>query len=330
MKISKSILCMLLIAATLPGSSAAVYAEAKETITYDYYFETDDPDNISYSADKKEIKKDGKYYRLKDITCDIYSEPIEVTEKVKSKDKKVKKYITKEIEGEKFKLYAPGEIVWQDISEKKEEDIESITREYKTTDEVPGTLEQGGRQFHLVSAKPGSRKDKVQTTAVFYSYQKDGDEYEFNGKMVVLDNVDDPKWSGYKKDYADYLGLSKKNDYTITDTEWADKPKKKGGKYIRHAKVYGQKTINFVTAVYTSGSTSSDGEDDADKKYAAEITYRSKYIAHAAVTYERYMPLKQKLIYAGVGLAMLSVLTALILFVLKHKRKQDEEDIELV
>lgn len=52
------------------------YAASEKTIKRDFYFEADSPDNLSYSVDQDEIEIDGKHYRLKDVKCDLYSQPI--------------------------------------------------------------------------------------------------------------------------------------------------------------------------------------------------------------------------------------------------------------
>lgn len=282
-------------------------ASAKEVVR-DFYFEADSADDLSYPAEK-EIEIDGKHYRVKDISYNLYSDPISEKKTVKSKNKQADGYITKTIEGTEFKLYAPAEIKWKD------NDV-TYTEEYATESEVPNQIEYEGQTLSLRSVEPASRKDTLSTTAKFYSSYPDTDTYMFNGKEVTL--KDGPTWSGYKDDYAEYFGIDNDNRYSITGSKWKGKAKKTGDGYVRYATVYGTKVVNYYQAVFGLG--------DDDSRYTADITYTSKYIGHAKVTYERYFTMMQKLVYAGVGLAIVALLTTLILFFLKRRREEDKEE----
>jgi len=302
----------LFITLVFTSFAAPVFAADEKTLTYDYYFEADSADDLSYSADEEELVIDGKHYRLTDVKCELYSEPITEKKSLKSKNKEAEPYITKMVEGTEIKLYAPSNIEWTDNS------VE-YKQEYKTEAEVPETAVVEDKELALKSIEPGSRTENVSTTAKFYSDDPNTREYIFNGKTVIL-RGSDPEWDGYINDYAEYLGIKNDNDYAINGSYWNGAAVKTDGGYVRTATIYGTKTVNYVIATY--------GLKDDDEKYTAEITYTSKYIGHAVATYDRYMTTKQKLIYAGVGLALLALLATSILFILKRKREEDTEETE--
>lgn len=293
-------------------AATPTFAASAKEVTRDFYFEADSPDDLSYPAEK-EIEIDGKHYRLKNISYEVYSDPITEKKSVKSKNKKAEPYITKTIEGTEFKLYAPADIKWTD------HDV-TFTKEYATEAEVPNKIDYEDKELVLKSVEPVSRKDTLSTTAKFYSSYPDTDTYVFNGKEVTL--KDGPTWSGYKDDYAEYFGIDNDNHYSITGSRWNGKAKKSGDGYVRYATVYGTKVVNYYQAVFGLG--------DDESRYTADIAYTSKYIGHAAVTYERYLTTMQKLIYAGVGLAIVALLSTLILFFLKRRREEDEENPSIV
>ena len=297
---------LIILVTTLPA-----YAAAEKTITQEYYFEADNPGNLSYSVDQKEIEVDGKFYRLKDISCELYSEPITEKKSLKSKNKHAEPYITRTIEGTEFKLYAPEKIDW------KENTVE-LKQEYKTEAEAPQTVTVEDKELTLKSLDAVSRVDPVSTTAYFYSDDPDVDEYEFNGKTVIL-NDGRPVWDGYKDDYADYLGIQNNNNYSITGSSWNGSIRETENGYVRTATIYGTKKVNYVIASYGLGNE--------NERYTADVTYTSKYIGHATVTYEKYLTTRQKLVYAGVGIGILALLITALLFILKRRNDDDEDNI---
>lgn len=290
--------------------SAPTYAASEKTITKDFYFEVDNPDAISYTVDQDEIEIDGKHYRLKDVKCDLYSQPITEKKSLKSKDKNAEPYITRTVEGTEIKLYAPANIEWKDNGTE-------YKQEYKKETDAPQTLVVEDKELSLKSVEHFNRTDPVSTTAYFYSEDPEAEEYEFNGKMVTLSDGR-PIWNGYKGDYAEYLGIANNNDYSITGSSWSSGPQERAdGTYVRSAMIYGTKKVNYVVATY--------GPKDGDARYTADVTYTSKYIGHATTTYERYMSLKEKLMYAGAGVGVLALAAALILFAIGKRRKAEEE-----
>ena len=302
---SISLMCFMLITSAVPA-----YAASDDAVTKDFYFEAESEDNLTYTPDEEEIEIDEKHYRLKDVSCEIYSQPISEKKSLKSKNKDAEPYITKTVEGTEFKLYAPANIEWTDNETE-------VKQEFKTEAEAPETITtDDNKELTLKSVEPVSRTDNVSTTAKFYSEDPETEEYIFNGKTVYLQDGE-PKWSGYKDDYASYLGIKNNNDYSITGSRWSGKAKKTSNGYVRTATVYGTKKVNYVIATY--------GLKDSDARYTADVTYTSKYIAHAAVTYERYLTLKEKIMYAGAGVGVLALAAAAILFVLGKRKKKEEE-----
>ena len=295
----------------ITATPVKIFAASEKTLTYDYYFEADSPDDLSYPADE-EIEIDGRHYRLKEISCDLYSEPLTEKRKVGGKTKTAEEYLTKTVEGTEFRLYAPAEIKWKDNGV-------TYTQEYKTEEEVPLNVEYEGKMLALRDITPVSRTDSVTAKARFYSEDTDTTEYIFNGKTVNLSGGE-PKWPGWQEDYAAYLGIQNDNDYEITGTRWQGRAQKSGNGYVRYAVIYGTKNVNYVSATY--------GLSDESERYTATITYKSKYIGHATAVYERYLTTKQKLVYAGVGIAILTLLTTAILFLLKRRKKEEEEITE--
>lgn len=298
-------MALMLLFFTVPAFAAS----GDKTISYDFYFESDRPDVLSYTPKNEEIEIDGKHYRLKDVSCELYSEPLKEKKSVKSKDKKADPYITKYVEGTEIKLYAPAEIKWKDNSVK-------YTQEYRAENDAPNTITVEEKELALRSIDPISRTDNVSTIAKFYSDDPDEDEYTFNGKTVVLYGSE-PKWDGWADDYAEYLGIENNSNYSITGTKWNGKARRHGDGYVRYATVYGKKNVSYVIATY--------GLADDSSRYTADVTYTSKYIGHATVTYERYFTTLQKLIYAGVGIGILVLLITAILFLLKRRRKEEDE-----
>lgn len=302
---------LLIAAMMILTMSAPAYAASEKTITQDYYFEADSPDNLSYPVDQKELEIDGRHYRLTDVSCELYSQPLVEKKSLKSNNKAAEPYITRTVEGTEFKLYAPENIDWKD------NEVE-YRQEYKSEADALQTVTVDDKELSLKFVEAVNRVDPVSTTAYFYSESPDADEYEFNGKTVTLKNGK-PVWDGYKEDYADYLGVENNNDYAITGSSWNGSAKETDNGYVRTATVYGTKKVNYVVATY--------GLKDGEARYTADVTYTSKYIGHAAVTYERYMTNIQKVIYAGVGIGILIILATAILFILKRRNNEDDENV---
>jgi len=292
----------------LTGSVIPVYAAADKTLEYDYYFEASDPNSLHYEVDE-EIEVKGKHYRLKDITYDIYKEPIVIEKSFKSKDKTADEYLEDSVQGVDLKLYPQEEIKWKDNEIKH-------TEEYASEFDVPNEIEYEGKTLALKSMDTRSGTENISTVAYFYSDTLDTTEYVFNGKTVTVDGYE-PKWSGWQYDYADYLGYSNSNIYAITGTSWQGPAREmQSGGYVRTAGVYGTKQVSRVVATF--------GLADEDARYTATVKYKSNYVAHAKAVYEKYITTRQKIFYAAAGIGVLALLTSLVLFILAKRRRGEE------
>lgn len=283
---------------------------AEKTITRDYYFESETED-LTYTPEEI-IEADGKQYIAKDVKIELFSEPVTEKKKIKNRSKQTETEITKTVNGQTITLYAPStRIDWKD-------NREVITKEYASEDEAEEEITEEGKTFKLRSIEQASRIDPVSTAVTFTTSDPSSSYYRFNGKEVKLIGSE-PVWDGYKKDIASYLGISGRKDYSVNGMKWSGDFIKKGSEYTRTAYISGSKTVNYVKAVY--------GLSDADTVYTAEVTYKSKYIGHATVSYERHITLKQKIIYAGTGALVLSLAASALLYFLRRKKNDEAEEI---
>lgn len=280
-----------------------------KTIHRDIYYEMNNKNDLTYDA--PEIKFKGKTYKAVDVNCEFYSFPISKTQRITSTNKKVPLYITKNINGQEIKLYAPKKINWKKCI--------PYQKEFGIDENIPASIERNGRKmFKFGEPKLCYKTEKVAAPAIFCTKEPYSNYYMFNGKIVLLQDGE-PKWDGYKSDYADYLGVAKNNDYSITGSYWKNNFTKKNGTYYRTAMVTGTKVVSYYLQNY---SYSSKG-----LAYLANVKFTSKMIGVAHITYTLKWPIIKIIIYACLGIGILALLIAAILGVFKKKRQLTDADV---
>ena len=299
-------------------SSTTVFADSnvikkdKNTIEKTYKYVSNGENKKDKSIEKK-IKYDGKEYVLKDIKYD--NKPIEIKEKVKVENKEdYLKIIEKDIYGKRVKFKAKG-VKWDD----KEKISLSESIEYQNRGDIKNEIEKDGHVLKLENITSKTKTETFNAPAVFYSYDKDTNEYIFEGKTVHIGNT--PLWDGYQRDIKEYLGING-NDYSILGGTFTSENilvDESTNLHQRTAIYRGSKIVPYYLATYQF-----NGEDNL-KEHEGEITYVADgyYKTNADVTYTVTESLMAKILKYGLGILVLGTAVALILFLLKKKKKED-------
>lgn len=269
---------------------------------------------------KEDISIDNTKYKLKDIKYN--SKKLSVKEKVESKDKKdYRKEIARIIDGKEYKLKAEPNIEWK----KKNEEISIEEKiEYKDRNSIPLSIEKEGLNLELKSVNESSRRESFTAPAIFESYSQDATRYIFNGKVVDILGSS-PIWSNYEADIKAYLGVNG-NDYTIQRGYFTEESRlvdESTNRYERIANYEGTKVVPFFVATFEY-----KGEvKDEDATYEAEINYASDkyYSIEAKAIYEKYS-LISKVIKVGAGVLVLAIITSLVIYFIKRKKKESSDE----
>lgn len=312
------ILCVLL----LICSTSFVFAA--NNIVREYEFKAVDPDNLKYDVPEK-VTEDGKTYKFQNVKYEIIEgQTIEVTERVRTNDKEdyAKSIEHKLPSGKTVTLYAEDGISW------KEDEAEGIvrTQEYRSQNDIPQSIidtkpEGNGNETEITLTLSGvesySRTESFQAPATFYTPVRGGSMYQFNGKVVTINNGN-PVWSGYQDDVKDYLGLNG-NTYSITGGNWSDDYTLTGGQYVRHATYIGTRSVPRYRATFTE-------TDATTTVYTADVTYSGidpdkEVTAKAIVTYERGIGTRE-IIFIGAGIVIIALAVASILLFISRRKKK--------
>lgn len=269
--------------------------------------------NKEDSLADKEITYKGDKYILKNIKHE--EKPIKLTEEVSVKaENEYPKKIQRKIKGEVFTLKAKGDV------KLKEKAVELVTenREYKTRGEIPTTVEKDGKKLILKDVKETNKRENFIAPAVFTSYDPDSTEYIFNGQRVSISG--DPVWNGYEGAIKDYLGVNG-NSYSISSGRWTSDfslVDPGNGRYQRTANYTGTRVVPYYIATFDSSET------DPEKTFTGKVTYVAdeKDITTTAI-YEKEK--SYTAIYITAGIALVALITAIILMILKRKKKKENE-----
>lgn len=312
--------CMIAFCSILPSCS---FAKAKETITREYEFQTEDPDDMHYPA-LEEITMNGDTYRLRGVSYDIVAEkePVSIVKNVRTKDpKKYDRVITKTIDGIRYTLKAE-EPNWTKREIPRQ--TKTITKEYSAGKVPQQQITADGEVYRIEYQEQRTRKEIFHAPAIFYAETTDTTLYWFNGKIVEIIGRQ-PVWNGYEADIRSYLGLNG-NSYTITGIKWDGGFTASDHGYVRTASVTGKKTVPYQTVTYTN-----DTDVNNVYEYTAKIRYvdrdgQTEYTARAAATYEKVEKglSKRAMIMISAGSAVLCLSLAALIFFLARRRAEEE------
>lgn len=275
-------------------------------------------DNPSADFEEK-IKKDGKTYKLINVSYKVIEKrkPVVYTKTITLSDKsKLKRKITKTIDGKSYELTVIKEPKWKDksISERTE------TREYASKDKVPQNLSIAGKKLNLVSVKETTKKDTYSAPITFYSSNKNTNLYYFNGKVVSLQNGQ-PRWAGSETDIKNRLGINNRQ-YSIDSVNWQGGYTKTANGYVRRATVSGTKVIPIAVATF---------QGEMKTSHTAKVTYTDSQFPDgetktlATATYEKEGLTVQDYIKIGAGVLILALGIAFLIWWLRKKNKVQEE-----
>lgn len=310
----KRIVPLLLIAMMMFTSVAF----AGQQITKDETFYSKDK-NFSYKAESV-LKKNGKEYHLKDIQYEVVKKPTDVAQTIEIKnlkEEKVPKTKLFDFDGQSARLYLDEKATTYTKNPAEQ------TYVYQARDPENFAPDQS-RQFSnaegvvvigkLKDTKKGRLYPKTITIPGRF-YGDEGAKYFYfanTGHLWPL-NTSAPTWQGYEKDILSYLGLNP-NSYKITGGRWISESRS-GGTITKTASFSGTQTVCDYTCTYSVA----DGGDT----YTAKAVY-SGYLVKATMIYEEEMSLMTKVIYVGAGLLVIAVATAIIIFLLKHKKRKEQ------
>lgn len=332
MKIIKKVVFLFLLASlTFSGS---VFADSEEDkVIKEYEFTSENMTSLSYDV-PEEIEEEGIVYILEDVR---YEEISRVVPRTVEKDvilrdtSKFSKEIKEVIDGNMVTLKAGEEPKWEKKEIKAEQIIKTESRTYYAGEVIPGTLSLDGLEYVRTSVSENSDTETFSTPAYFAATDKNTKLYYFNDKLVEIVG-DEPKWDGWEKDVADYLGISGTN-YTLNSISWAGDFTGEEGDYRRTATVTGSRAYTYYTATFTYDSYENIKEEDRVYEYSAKVTYTEDVTpsieAKAIATYIRKEAPKSSIIKKvatiGGGLAVVALAGSWIIHFL-GKKKEDEEE----
>lgn len=305
----------------LMGSS---FAFAGEEIKKEEIFYSKDK-NYDYKAEKT-ITESGRKYRLKDVKYEVIIPSSEFVKRVKFKslkERRVPENKDFEIGGETARLYL---IEDKTQFRKKQKKIKKVyvykrrnpfsfkpdqTRNFRNRD---GTINVG--KLKEVS-KGNVYKENINIPGKFNGDRDAKYFYFSNSDTLWPINTDAPKWQGYEKDILTYLGLNA-SSYGITGGKWISKDISLNGNMERKAVFFGTKNVCDYTCTYLAKDISSQD------KYSATAVYSANKVK-AIMTYEPYKSLAEKVLI-GIGLAVLAITVAAILFWILKRKNEDETE----
>lgn len=302
-------------------STALSYAANTDITKTDiFYSKTKD---YNYAADK-EIRQNGKTYKLKNIKYELVADKGAEIKNVKLEnltEEKAPGTKNFKVKGKKVAF-----ILDKDNTKFEKNKKEGIyvysARDPKNfkADQTRAVKDKDGNTFTgtLASVSKGAIYRKPIT--IDGEFRGDvGSQYFYFANTGTLwpYNANAPVWNGYQADILNYLNLDA-SAYRITGASWTGS-RVSGNTLIRTARFTGTSNVCDYTATYEDG-TDADG-------YTANAVYLSPYKVKAIATYEQAgLTIMQKVLI-GAGILVLAIAIALILYFLKRKKREEEEGV---
>lgn len=302
-------------------STALSYAANTDITKTDiFYSKTKD---YNYAADK-EIRQNGKTYKLKNIKYELVAdkgaeiknvklenlteEKAPGTKNFKVKGKKVAFILDKD--NTKFeKNKKEGIYVYSARDPKNFKADQTRAVKDKEGNTFTGTLESVSKG--AVYRKPITIEGEFRgdVGSQYFYFANTGTLWPYNASA--------PVWNGYQADILSYLNLDA-SAYRITSGSWTGS-RVSGNTLIRTARFTGTSNVCDYTATYVDG-TDADG-------YTANAVYLSPYKVKAIATYEQAGLTTMQKVLIGAGILVLAIAIALILYFLKRKKREEEEGV---
>lgn len=298
-------------------STALSYAANTDITKTDiFYSKTKD---YNYAADK-EIRQNGKTYKLKNIKYELVAdkgaeiknvklenlteEKAPGTKNFKVKGKKVAFILDKD--NTKFeKNKKEGIYVYSARDPKNFKADQTRAVKDKDGNTFTGTLESvsKGAVYRKPITIDGEFRGDVGSQ--YFYFANTGTLWPYNASA--------PVWNGYQADILAYLNLDA-SAYRITGGSWTGS-RVSGNTLIRTARFIGTSNVCDYTATYVDG-TDGDG-------YTANAVYLSPYKVKAIATYEQAGLTTMQKVLIGAGILVLAIAIALILYFLKRKKREE-------
>lgn len=298
-------------------STALSYAANTDITKTDiFYSKTKD---YNYAADK-EIRQNGKTYKLKNIKYELVAdkgaeiknvklenlteEKAPGTKNFKVKGKKVAFILDKD--NTKFeKNKKEGIYVYSARDPKNFKADQTRAVKDKEGNTFTGTLESvsKGAVYRKPITIDGEFRGDVGSQ--YFYFANTGTLWPYNASA--------PVWNGYQADILAYLNLDA-SAYRITGGSWTGS-RVSGNTLIRTARFIGTSNVCDYTATYVDG-TDGDG-------YTANAVYLSPYKVKAIATYEQAGLTTMQKVLIGAGILVLAIAIALILYFLKRKKREE-------
>lgn len=298
-------------------STALSYAANTDITKTDiFYSKTKD---YNYAADK-EIRQNGKTYKLKNIKYELVAdkgaeiknvklenlteEKAPGTKNFKVKGKKVAFILDKD--NTKFeKNKKEGIYVYSARDPKNFKADQTRAVKDKDGNTFTGTLESvsKGAVYRKPITIDGEFRGDVGSQ--YFYFANTGTLWPYNASA--------PVWNGYQADILNYLNLDA-SAYRITSGSWTGS-RVSGNTLIRTARFIGTSNVCDYTATYVDG-TDGDG-------YTANAVYLSPYKVKAIATYEQAGLTTMQKVLIGAGILVLAIAIALILYFLKRKKREE-------
>lgn len=302
-------------------STALSYAASTDITKTDiFYSKTKD---YNYAADK-EIRQNGKTYKLKNIKYELVADKGAEIKNVKLEnltEEKAPGTKNFKVKGKKVAF-----ILDKDNTKFEKNKKEGIyvysARDPKNfkADQTRAVKDKDGNTFtgRLESVTKGAVYRKPIT--IEGEFRGDvGSQYFYFANTGTLwpYNASAPVWNGYQADILSYLNLDA-SAYRITSGSWTGS-RVSGNTLIRTARFTGTSNVCDYTATYVDG-TDADG-------YTANAVYLSPYKVKAIATYEQAGLTTMQKVLIGAGILVLAIAIALILYFLKRKKREEEEGV---
>lgn len=311
----KAIIYMAVACLMLTAIPSFAIADSDNTTVREYTFKsktrTGDDEKIA-----KEITKDGEKYILTDVKYEVIGTDKPVTRRANFDNltaRAVPATRSFTIKGKRQELKLK-DASYEDVTK-------TITQTYTNNRQrpsVPQTINKtvNGKTFTatLVDVNRSKQNTPFTVTGKFT-----GDEdatYYFQGEALSL-KAGSPVWDGYETAIKNYLDLDR--SCTLTSGKWAGPYTREGENTVRYATYQGTRPTYTATGTYTYDTISASAIYSTDPEGETEYNIR----AMATYTLEDDFPLAAILIGAAVGLALLSLVIALILHTLKKKKKEE-------
>lgn len=302
-------------------STALSYAANTDITKTDIFYSK--TKNYNYAADK-EIRQNGKTYKLKNIKYELVADKGAEAKNVKLEnltEEKAPATKSFEVDGKKVTFTLDTDATKFEKN-KKEGIYVYSARDPKNfkADQTRAVKDKDGNTFTgtLASVSKGAIYRKPIT--IDGEFKGDvGSQYFYFANTGTLwpYNANAPVWNGYQADILNYLNLDA-SAYRITGGSWTGS-RVSGNTLIRTARFTGTSNVCDYTATYVDG-TDGDG-------YTANAVYLSPYKVKAIATYEQAGLTTMQKVLIGAGILVLAIAIALILYFLKRKKREEEEGV---